>query len=217
MGKTFSLRRQEIIYNAPEIRNILERWPALSDATQINEEFKRITTVSLESTFMAKLDKCTPKLMDLASSRGGAKGERIRRIKDMLLENNAVEVWREVAIRCLVVYLGEKEEDLFKEFANTQEFEADLEKQVMTIAIIGDQSTLELNHKTETIVVEGIRILNGMDISRCCALLMGIIYALNLSYPKELKYTCEVFQKLFLELDGLKPSAKVMRLKNSIF
>lgn len=53
---------------------------------QINEEFKRITTVGLESTFMAKLDKCTPKLMDLASSRGGAKGERIRRIKDMLLE-----------------------------------------------------------------------------------------------------------------------------------
>lgn len=53
---------------------------------QINEELKRITTVGLESTFMAKLDKCTPKLMDLASSRGGAKGERIRRIKDMLLE-----------------------------------------------------------------------------------------------------------------------------------
>lgn len=168
----------------------MERWPALSDATQINEEFKRITTVGLESTFMAKLDKCTPKLMDLASSRGGAKGERIRRIKDMLLENNEVEVWREVAIHCLVVCLGEKEEDLFKEFANTQEIEADLEKQVMKIAIIGDLSTMELNHKTGTIIVEGIRILIGMDISRCCALLTGIIYALNLSYPKELKYTC---------------------------
>lgn len=53
---------------------------------QINEEFKRITTVSLEATFMTKLDKCTPKLMDLALSKGGAKRERIRKIRDMLLE-----------------------------------------------------------------------------------------------------------------------------------
>lgn len=102
-------------------------------------------------------------------------------------------------------------------YKNTQEFEEDIERQVMTIAFIGDQPTSGFDHKTATIVVEGIKILNGMDISRCCALLMGIIYALNLSYPKELKYTCEVFQKLFLELDGLKPSAKVMRLKNNIF
>ncbi len=53
---------------------------------QIIEKFKRITTVSLEAIFMAKLDKCTPKLMDMALSKGAAKGERIRKIKDMLLE-----------------------------------------------------------------------------------------------------------------------------------
>ncbi|KAF3856112.1 hypothetical protein F7725_016835 [Dissostichus mawsoni] len=59
-----------------------------------------------------------------------------------------------------------------------------------------------------TVVVEGTKAVEGKDIPRCCALLMGIIYALNLSYRKELKYTFEVFQKLFLELDGLKASAK---------
>ncbi len=85
----------------------------------------------------------------------------------------------------------------------------------MTIAIIGDEPTSGFDNKMATIVNEGITILNGMDISRCCALLMGIIYALNLRFTKELKYTCEVFQKLFLELDGLKPNAKVMRLKNN--
>ncbi|KAK3543469.1 hypothetical protein QTP70_022060, partial [Hemibagrus guttatus] len=51
------------------------RWPALFDATQINDEFKRITTINLESTFMAKLDHCTQKLMDVVSSRGGASGD----------------------------------------------------------------------------------------------------------------------------------------------
>lgn len=35
-GKTFSLRRQEIIYNTPEIRDVMERWPALSDAAQLS-------------------------------------------------------------------------------------------------------------------------------------------------------------------------------------
>jgi len=55
-------------------------------ALQISEEFKRITTVSLESTFLAKLDQCTPKLMALTQSKGGAAGLKIRPIKDMLLE-----------------------------------------------------------------------------------------------------------------------------------
>ncbi|GAA6221199.1 uncharacterized protein LOC102079676 [Lates japonicus] len=217
MAKTFSLRRQEIIYDAPAIGDFMERWPALFDAAQINEEFKRITIKNLESTFMAKLDHCTPKLMDVVSSKGRATGVRIRQIKDMLFEQTTIEVRREVAIRCLVVYLGEKEDYLFKEFADTKEFEAGLDRQVMKIAIVGDQSSPRADHKMATIVIEGTKILEGEDIPRCCALLMGIIYALNLSYPKELKCTFEVFQKLFLELDGLKTSAKVTSLKNSIF
>ncbi|XP_051777783.1 uncharacterized protein LOC127526402 [Erpetoichthys calabaricus] len=204
MAKTFSLRRQEIIYQAPAIKDIIDRWPALFDATQINEEFKRITTVSLESTFMAKLDACTSKLMDVVSSRGGTSGLRIRHIKNQLLENNTIEVRREVAIRCLVVYLGEKEQDLFKEFNNIEEFEANLDRQVLNIAIIKDK-----NPNTGTILIEGAKILDGIDVPRCCALLMGLIYALNLSYPKDLKCTYEVFQKLFLELDGLKTSGKL--------
>ncbi|PIO14016.1 hypothetical protein AB205_0173250 [Aquarana catesbeiana] len=117
MAKTFSLRRQEVICEAPAIKDFKERWPALFDATQINEEFKRITAKSLESTFMAKLDYCTPKLMNIVLSRGGVAGMRIKQIKDMLLLHNTIETRREVAIRCLIVYLGEREEDLFKEFS----------------------------------------------------------------------------------------------------
>lgn len=35
---------------------------------------------------MAKLDQCTKKLMDVVSSKGGASGATIRKIKDRLLE-----------------------------------------------------------------------------------------------------------------------------------
>lgn len=66
------------------------------------------------------------------------------------------------------------------------------------------------------IVIEGTEVLEDVDVPRACALLMGLIYSLNLSYPKELKNTFEVFQKVFLELDGLKASPKVMSLKSKL-
>ncbi len=63
------------------------------------------------------------------------------------------------------------------------------------------------------IMIEGTEVLEEVDVPRACALLMGLIYALNLGYSKELKNTFEVFQKILLELDGLKASPKVMSLK----
>jgi len=65
-----------------------------------------------------------------------------------------------------------------------------------------------------SIVIEGDRVLTLCgNQTKACALLMGFIYALNLEYPKKLRYTFEVFQKLFLELDGAKLLKKVQSLK----
>jgi len=68
------------------------------------------------------------------------------------------------------------------------------------------------------IVIEGVEVLHDLgDVASACALLMGVIYALNLSYPKELKAFFEVLQKLFLQLDASSLSTKVQMLKNKLY
>ena len=68
-----------------------------------------------------------------------------------------------------------------------------------------------------SIHLDGTEILPGCrNTAKACALLMGLIYALNLAYPPTLRYTFEVFQKLFLELDAIKLSPKVQALKSKL-
>ncbi|MEQ2218228.1 hypothetical protein XENOCAPTIV_000313 [Xenoophorus captivus] len=74
-----------------------------------------------------------------------------------------------------------------------------------------------LSHADVSIVVEGTEILHSCPcVAKASLLLMGIIYALNLSYASKLKYTFEVFQKLFLDLDVLKLSPKVQSLRKKL-
>ncbi|XP_035983983.1 sterile alpha motif domain-containing protein 3 isoform X1 [Fundulus heteroclitus] len=216
MERTFSTRRQEIVTLAPSVSDLKERWPALFLPEQIKEEYKRITTANLESTFIANLDHCIPRLMPLVMSRGGAAKYKIQNIMELLkvLDMiNTVETRREVAIRCLVVYLGENEDSLF-EYVDPESQTGDLDSRVMKILIT--KGTTASDPASTTVIIEGTEVLQGLDVPRACALLMGLIYALNLSYPQELKYTFEVFQKMFLRLDSQKCSPKVTSLRQKL-
>uniref|UniRef100_A0A8C1JXT4 Uncharacterized protein n=1 Tax=Cyprinus carpio TaxID=7962 RepID=A0A8C1JXT4_CYPCA len=67
------------------------------------------------------------------------------------------------------------------------------------------------------IIIEGIRILQNLkNVPNACSVLLGVIYALNLAYPQDLRYTFEVFQKIFMEPDAKKLSNKVQVLKNKL-
>lgn len=68
-----------------------------------------------------------------------------------------------------------------------------------------------------SVIIEGTEVLEDCgSVTNACLLLMGVIYAVNLSYPLKLKDRFEVFQKLFLELDILKMSAKVQSLHKKL-
>lgn len=210
MEKTFSIRRQEVVSQALPVSELTERWPALFNADQINEEFRRITTINLEVTFMTYLDLYSPKIMSMVLSKVGSVKMNIQRIRNMLLEDFSVERRREAALRSLVVCLRENEDDLFKEHMEG----GDIPNEAMKILIT--RGPLVSDPARASIVIEGREVQRDLDVPRACALLMGLIYALNLSYPKGLKSTFEAFQKIFLELDDLKSSPKVMTLKNKL-
>lgn len=66
------------------------------------------------------------------------------------------------------------------------------------------------------VVVEEEIVLQDLpDLPTAFAYLFGLIYALNLKYPKDLRYTFETVQKVFMEL-GTDLSARVRSLKNKL-
>lgn len=89
---------------------------------------------------------------------------------------------------------------------------------VMKIFLIRKEGASEVDRPEDVgIILEGVIVIRGLgNVARACSTLLGLIYALNLSYPRELKHTFEVFQKLFIELEDIKLSAKLHTLKNKL-
>ncbi|XP_076845338.1 sterile alpha motif domain-containing protein 3-like [Brachyhypopomus gauderio] len=217
MSKTFSYRRQEVVNENPAIEDLLHRWPALFEAIQIKEEFKRITTIELEATFAANLDKHTVRLLTLFRAKGGAAGRKMCPLLDVFTQDETTEMRRDVVIRCLIVYFSEKVDDLIKDYhgASPDEVQEDLKQHTMKIVTKGGST--EDDPLDVGIVLEGREVLAGLSsVARACALLLGLIYAVNLSYPKQLRYTFECCQKMLLELDSGKLSPKVHTLKSKL-
>ncbi|KTG31534.1 hypothetical protein cypCar_00044298 [Cyprinus carpio] len=212
MSRTFSLRRQEIVGQAPSVADLLERWPALFEPSQICEEFLRISGISLESTFMSQLDRQTPKLLSLFNAKGGAVGQRIKLQMMTLIQDPSasVEKRREVVLRCLIEYMGERQEDLISVHHSHDETEVQAELGSCPLKIY-------MCHQPDTIgiIIEGQPVVRGVpNLSKACCLLFGLTYALDLKYPSKLVHTFEIYQRLFVGLDPMrpKPSSKYANL-----
>ncbi|KAK9536023.1 hypothetical protein VZT92_005845 [Zoarces viviparus] len=193
---------------SPEERNFMDgsRWD--------QREFRRITTVHLERTFLSNLDNWTPQFLKIFLTKGGVAGTKIKHMLDSL-SLQQVEGRRDVVIRCLVEFLGESAEELIKDYQDVTKdaIEEDIAQHVMKVLVINGGATQE----DVLIVIEGKEILHDYEsVAKAYLLLMGFIYAMNFSYPPKLKYTFEVFQKLFLQLDVLKMSPKVTVLHKKL-
>ena len=68
------------------------------------------------------------------------------------------------------------------------------------------------------VVIEGVKVLNNVrSATMAFIMLFGLIYALDLSFPDNLKYTFEFVQKIIMNLDGHRLNTKIEQLKIKLF
>ncbi|XP_049322989.1 uncharacterized protein LOC111197377 isoform X2 [Astyanax mexicanus] len=190
MDKTFALRRHEVIHESPLIADFKTRWPALFRTKEVSAEFERITTVPLLTRFFSKLDLHSAKLLKVFAKRGGVQGRKIMQHVTAMAQVSDVAA----------IQLG-------------------IDGTVLGIFATRVEGAEVMDHPADVgVVIEGVVVLEDLaSVSLAIALLFGLTYAFNLSYPPKFRYTFEVIQKLFLELDANKLSHKVQALKTKLF
>ncbi|XP_024660866.2 uncharacterized protein LOC112435975 [Maylandia zebra] len=220
MAQTFPHRRQEILQDMPFVADFKSRWPALFSPREINAEFQRITTVPLTSTFMAQLDNNTTKLTKVFRNKGGTSGRKITEIMAAIDENDTVAMRRVCTLKGLAVYLNEDPNSLIKEYQDVDfhEAESEMEKTLIGIYVIKPEGERDLDPAEDIgIIIEGVAVLRDLpDVATAVVLLFGLIYTLNMSYPSNLRYTFEFFQKVLMGFDAKKLSNKVQVLRNKL-
>lgn len=97
------------------------------------------------------------------------------------------------------------------------EIAIDEEIEGVTIAVCVLKEDQASQPSDVVIVIEGSKVVEGLDnVALAVAMLFGLMYTINLSYPSELRYTFEIIQKVFMELDAGRLSKKALSLKHRL-
>ncbi|XP_034091742.1 uncharacterized protein LOC117559169 [Gymnodraco acuticeps] len=214
MEKTFACRRQEVVRQAPLIADFKTRWPALFHVREVNAEFKRITTINLQSKFFSSLDIHSTSLIDVYTKKGGVQGKKIKSIMLPITQTNSIDVRRECILKGLCVYFNEDPEKLVKEYMSIDNSSQTAETVFGIFVIRHEGAEPGDDPENVGIILEGVEVLDELgNVSFAVAMMFALVYALNLSYPPELKFTFEALQKIMMELDGNRLSTKGQVLK----
>ncbi|KAI9539258.1 hypothetical protein NQZ68_005337 [Dissostichus eleginoides] len=180
----------------------------------VNAEFKRITTINLQSKFFSSLDSTS--LIDVYTKKGGVQGKKIRSIMLPITQTDSIDVRRECILKGLCVYANEDPEKLVKEYMSIDNSsQTAMAETVFGIFVIRHEGAEPGDDpENDGIILEGVEVLDELgNVSFAVAMLFALVYALHLSYPPELKFTFEALQKIMMELDGNRLSTKGQVLK----
>ena len=104
-------------------------------------------------------------------------------------------------------------------FKDVEDNHETMEKTVLGIFAIKKEGAEPTDDLEDVgIIIEGVEVLHDLgNVANALAILFGLMYSLDLSYPTNLRYTFEVLQKLVMELEGNSLSTKAQVLKNKLF
>uniref|UniRef100_A0A3P8SW13 PB1 domain-containing protein n=1 Tax=Amphiprion percula TaxID=161767 RepID=A0A3P8SW13_AMPPE len=199
MQTTFALRRKEVVNDDLPVAEILERWPALKI---ICAEFHRITNMNLKNCFYAVLDRHSPHLHNLFRKKAALTG-KVSEVLGQLFRIYDLQV------RGLHFLMPEKD---------TASDDPDIDDIPLRLLSVGANSrdvTFFCPEKI-AVVVEGNIVINVPIMAHACVMLFALIYALHLSYPKELSNTFDFIQKVLMGLEDGKLRPRVLSLKNDL-
>ncbi|KAK9535960.1 hypothetical protein VZT92_005789 [Zoarces viviparus] len=222
MIATFSQRRKDIIGDQPLVAEVLSRWPALFLERQIRAEFKRVVTTDLLECFLDGLDGLVPRLLVVykAATMSG-KRQALKDILNCLEKDDTNERRRTAALLGLPHYLSEDPSDVIRM--------CDAHGETLDAAMKGMQVGLLIGYEgperdavpgevfNVAVVVEETIVLHEMkDVPCSFAMLMGIIYSMNLEYPQAMKYSFEFLQRVVMKIKPEQASARVHGLRNKL-
>ncbi|CAL8384054.1 unnamed protein product [Arctogadus glacialis] len=178
---------------------------------QINAEFKRVTTMPLQSKFISQIDLHSASLLRVFEKRSGQQGQKLRDMAAMMTDD--IDAGREAIIKALCIYLNEDPEDLVQEYMDLTDANTLGAIEGTTVGIYVIRETPNSEVSDVGVIIEGQVALQDLEtVALAAAMLFGLFYTLNMSYPSKLRYTFEVIQKLIMELDAAELSGKAQSL-----
>ncbi|KAM8766835.1 uncharacterized protein AB9X84_005935 [Acanthopagrus schlegelii] len=222
MVATFSQRRMEIIGDQPLITDLISRWPALFHERQIVAEFRRVTTLDLLESFLEGLDGLVPRLLEAykAATKYGKK-QSLKNILDCLVRDDTNERRRAAALLGLPLYITGEDPSNVIRMCDSHADSPDEAMKGMQLGILvgyeGERRAIPNEIFNVAVVVEETIVVHNIkDVAHGFAMLMGVIYSVNLEYPYAMKYSFEFLQRVVMRIKPDKASARVHGLRNRI-
>ncbi|KAK1900961.1 Primase D5 [Dissostichus eleginoides] len=218
MNATYALRRQELVEEEPPVAEMKVRWPALFTERQIVKEFTRLMSMDLNSLYEG-LDSHLQKFLQLFRSKRFEGIKEMTSLMESLDKDASNQRKRAAVLQGLPWYMRENPSPIMKMCEPTDPEEDVIKGMLIGILLVVEdvKEPLPASYNDVDLVIEERIVIRHLgDVPNAFVNLMGLQYMLNLDYPKDLKYTFEVIQRLFMGIGLDSCTPRVHSLKNKL-
>ncbi|XP_062421714.1 uncharacterized protein LOC119217958 isoform X2 [Pungitius pungitius] len=169
--------------------------------------------------FYEGLDSHLHKLLQLFRLKRFEEVQEMTSLMESLDKDASNQRKRAAALQGLPWYMKENPSTLMKRCEPTDPGEDVIKGMVIGILLVVEdvKEPLPVSYNDVAIVIEEKIVMRHLgDVPNAFVNLMGLLYMLNLDYPKDIKYTFEVIQRLFMGIESEICTPRVRSLKNKL-